>query len=404
MVKRFLIQIIFRQYSKEGYVLFCLFVVGLLLLISFNLFSFFGEQHFVLLAKSLLRGEASLGKGIVTTDGSYFNGFTFWPQGILPAILLTPFVSLSTSLHQGHLQFILNIVNLVLLYKIAMRLTKRRFTALWLAFAYVFSTVYLVVGLIPWSWWYAQIVATTALLFLVYEYLYQRRWFLMGVYLTAAMATRIDLVLATFFPLFLLFASKEKNKLAQFFLFVSPILFGLAGIALYNEVRFGSIYEFGYTYHIPAIASAAKMLVDHGTWSLFYIPTNFYYLFLKGFDVVTLPGTTFLTFPFLSVNPWGMSIFLTSPILFWCLKRQKMNKIAKVSAVTALLLIIFLLGFFGSGVRQYGYRYALDFQPFLFVLLCFAFQKRMGLLPKIVIIASFLFNLLLFSGIFIQPV
>ena len=77
MVKRFLIQIIFRQYSKEGYVLFCLFVVGLLLLISFNLFSFFGEQHFVLLAKSLLRGEASLGKGIVTTDGSYFNGFTF---------------------------------------------------------------------------------------------------------------------------------------------------------------------------------------------------------------------------------------------------------------------------------------------------------------------------------------
>ena len=145
----------------------------------------------------------------------------------------------------------------------------------------------------------------------------------MGVYLTAAMATRIDLVLATFFPLFLLFASKEKNKLAQFFLFVSPILFGLAGIALYNEVRFGSIYEFGYTYHIPAIASAAKMLVDHGTWSLFYIPTNFYYLFLKGFDVVTLPGTTFLTFPFLSVNPWGMSIFLTSPILFWCLKRQK---------------------------------------------------------------------------------
>lgn len=392
-----------KTLTGEEYVLLILSLIGLLFFFSFNIGINFGEQQFWLLAKSFLQGHLYLGPSSITADGSYYQGHAYWPQGVFPALLLVPGVwLLDNFFSQGIVQFVLNLLNFYLLYEIAFKLTKQRRTAWWLSFGYLCATVYLVVGFIPWSWWFAQVVATSALLLLIYEYLFQKRWVMMGICIAIAAMTRIDLLLALIFPLLGLFTGKQNRakKVGNGLLLLAPVFFGLAISALYNLLRFGSVLEFGYSYHIPAIPSAIQILHEHGTWSLFYFPTNLYYLFLKGIDGVFVPGTSYLTFPFIKPDPWGMSIVLTSPLLLWCLRTKKREQVVKISAITALAILLFLLGYFGIGGREYGYRYALDFQPFLFLMLCYAFQSGMSRLAKTVIVVSFLWNLLFFSGIF----
>jgi len=405
--KTMFIKLLVRDLLQEKNLLLGLSLLGFFFFFIFNLFGSSGEQQFFVLAQSFLHGHVYLGPSSSTLDGSYFHGFAYWPQGVFPAVLLTPFVALFSNLiQQGQLQFILNFLNFYLLYSIAYKITNNKTTSLWLSFGYLFSTVYLAVGLVAWSWWFAQVVATSCLLLLVSEFMHKRRWFVMGICVALATATRIDLFFAVFFPLFSLVFSRQSmpKKAANGLIFLSPVLFGFAGIAWYNFMRFGSVWEFGYAYHIPAIASAGKLLQQYGAWNLFYFPTNFYYLFLKGVDAVSVTGTNYLAYPFIKPNPWGMSIFLTSPVLLWCLRAKWKDQIVKASAATALFMLIFLLGYFGIGARQYGYRYALDFQPFLFLILCFAFRSGMSRSAKMVIVVSFFFNLLFFSGIFTSVV
>jgi hypothetical protein len=52
-------------------------------------------------------------------------------------------------------------------------------------------------------------------------------------------------------------------------------------------------------------------------------------------------------------------------------------------------------GYYGIGARQYGYRYALDVYPFLFLILAKGTGISSSILLKIVITGSFLINLFL---------
>lgn len=389
----------------EKTVLLCFISFGCLLFVYYNLLSKSQELQFEYLAQSFLQGKLYLGIDNGTwLDASYYKGYAYWPQGLFPAILLTPVVILFNNvIHQNHVQFFLNFLNIFLLYKIALKVTRDRITSVWLSLGYIFASAYIVVGFYSWSWWFAQVVATTALLLALYEYFYRQRWFLIGVYLACALATRIDLIIAATFFFLLILKSKERNtsKIRKLFLLCFPILVGVAAVLLYNTMRFGSPREFGYTYHIPALVTTRNLLKHYGVWNIFYYPTNLYFFFLKGLDGVYIPGTKYLVYPFVRPDIWGMSIFLTSPIFLWCLKTKIRENVVKLAILTSTLILLFLLGYFGVGTRQYGYRYALDFSPFLFIVLCYSFVGGgMSRLTKLVIVVSFLVNLYLFPSIF----
>jgi hypothetical protein len=55
-------------------------------------------------------------------------------------------------------------------------------------------------------------------------------------------------------------------------------------------------------------------------------------------------------------------------------------------------MLFVVLGYYGIGVRQYGYRYALDFYPFLFLMLAYAARQRLTLPMKVIIVFSFVLN------------
>ena len=388
--------------NKEHILLFYLFFLGILILIFCNLSISYYAVEFEKLTKAFLNGHLYLSKGYnIWTDASYYKGYTYWPQGFFPAIILIPFSFFKILFHQGIVQFILNLLNLFLLYKISFKITKNKLTSAWLSFAYLFSTAYLMVGMLAISWWFAQVVATSALLLTLYEFLHKKRWLLIGMFLAFALTTRIDLAISVVFFLIAIFSAKQdyKQKINQLMQLIFPILIGFSTIFAYNFGRFGSIFEFGYKYHIPYMTETRAFLKQYGTWNLFYYPTNIYYLFFKGPDGVFIKNAKYLTAPFIKANAWGMSILFTSPIFLWCFKANLKEKLVKPALTTTILLLLFILGYFGIGANQFGFRYALDFYPFLFVILCFAFKPGMGKLAKGLIVISFVFNLYMVYGL-----
>lgn len=399
-------KLLINEFNSTSLLLQYLLIFGLILLFTFNVLMPSGEQQFVYLAQSFLQGKLYFTQIPGTwADGSFYQNHVYWPTGPFPALVLIPFVALFGMLFpQGIIQFILNILNFILLFSIAKKITNNTNTSLWFSFAYIFSSSYLLVGLIPWSWWFAQILTTTLLLLAINEFLSKRRWFLIGLLIGLALSTRISLLFSSiFFLLNIIFTrDNSKTKIYNLCYFCSPIFAISLLLIVYNLARFNNPFEFGYSYHLPAAAILVENL-KHGVWNVKYYPTNLYYLFLKSPEAVFIPGTKILTFPFIKPDIWGMSIFFTSPWLVWVLGAPWKEKNVKFATITALSILLFLLGYFSTGVRQLGYRYALDFSPFLFIILAHVVKHKMSTLLKIIIISSFIFNLYMFPLTFSVP-
>lgn len=169
-------------------------------------------------------------------------------------------------------------------------------------------------------------------------------------------------------------------------------------------MRFGSFTEQGYTNQIVSNKYLEKAR-EYGLMSLIHVPGNLYYFLLSGPIPVFKDNISHvLQFPFVKANPWGMSIFLTSPIFIYLFSLSYKDRLSKILIITiaAIALPIFL--YYGIGWRQFGYRYALDFLPFLFFLLIKNYKERFKELSlgfKTVIIISSLTNLYLLITAFI---
>lgn len=413
-------------------VLYELLFIGLLLLFVSNIFRIKDAQHFVYLSESFIEGRLFYEEVPSTTmgwnDTSFYNGSHYWPLGVFPALVLTPFVFLfGSGFYQGYLSVFLTFLTLFFLYKIFLKITEgKRSVSLLLSFAFVFSTAYFMVGLRSFSWYFAHVVACACLTGALYFALVRKKAFLAGLLFAFSFLTRIDIALGIgFFIFYFLFLNGEggvvepkiegdslngkgsfsnlKSKLStlekrisikRLYTFMLPVFFGIAIFFTYNYLRFGDIFETGYKYQILIEELSGNR--DIGMWSFAHFPTNIYLLFLKGPMVSYLPGTMIVDF--IKPDKWGMSIIFTSPVLLYLVFADYKNKMNLVSLVSASFILFFLLGSFGTGAYQYGYRFALDFQPFLFLILADLFRKKdPGLLVYFIVYASFFFNLFMTS-------
>lgn len=396
-----------KKFQLSLILLCCFILIGLVSIFILN-FSIWGEDQFVYLSNSLLNGKLYFTTSANHIDDtSFYQGHYFWPQGPFPAVVLLPFVSfVGLGMHQGYLQFFLTLLNFFLAYKVVLKITANKINSLWLSFGFIFGSVYFAVALIPWSSYFAHVITTTLLLLALLEFLSHKRWWLMGILLGLVIATRISTIFSVSF--FLLYLISQKNsfqsKLRQLILLLVPILVSLALLASYNFFRFNNPFEFGYRYHTPFTLITRSSLKTFGVWNLIYYPSNLYYLFLSSPGPVFLPNSKVLTFPFIKPDIWGMSILLTSPWLLVIIKAPWKKPIIKWAGVPSLLTLLFILGYFGIGGRQYGYRYALDFYPFLLLIASFAIKNKLNNWVKIGIIYSFLFALYCVPLVFQQPI
>lgn len=404
------VESLFRSYKEslseksifDSAILPACFLIGAALIVVYDLLIPQAHQQFIFLAQAFLHGKLYLLPGTKNLyDSSMYQGHYYWPLGPIPAVLLMPVVFFfGTHFLQGYVELLLNLLNCLLLFLIAKKITNNLVTARWLSFGYIFSSAYIYIATFASSWFYAQVVATTLTLALLYEFLTKRRYLVMGILIGLSVATRLDLVFSTLFVLWIIV--RDKSRIFQKIQQLIPLLVSL-GILLvlllfYNFLRFHNFFEQGYRYQQlhdqPLIANRAA-----GLWSFVHFPANIYYLFIQGLEPIFQSGTKILKFPYITYNPWGLSIFITSPIFFWMIKAPFKDKVVQASLIASVAILFILLGYYGIGYYQYGYRYAMDLYPFLYIILAYGVRKRLPSLFKWVVVLSFFLNLYLLPGI-----
>lgn len=358
------------------------------------------EQQFSYLAQSFLHGKTYfLSMPDRWMDAVPYNGLYYWPLGPMPAVVLMPFVYIFGLFHvlflQGYLQLPLGIITFFLIYKIAKKFNYSHNDSFLWSFAFIFSSMYIGVFFLPWSWWFAQIFTVTLLFALLYEFLGKKRTWLLSLITASLLLSRITagLTAIIFLTLNYLFIEKNKRKIKDLSILYTFIVSSVVVFFTYNYIRFDNIFETGYNLQIihPVLTGNREI----GIYSLKHFPANFYYCFLSLPKVIFYPDTHVARFPYFLPDPWGMSIFLTSPYLLLLFLYQYKKPLEKIILVSSFVSLIAIFLYYGIGYQQFGYRYALDFLPFIFVLLMYKYKEAHSSLSfkiKILIVTSAFFN------------
>lgn len=346
-----------------------------------------GGEHFIYLADGWLHGHFYVhAVPANTSDYTFFQGQWYVAFPPLPAILLLPAVVIFHLSHQGIISLAfsvgMGILNIWLMLCVLKRFAQKyvpemRFAeVVWIVVLFALGTEHFYATLQGNVWYTAHIVATTFLLLYSYESLHKQRPVVAGCYLGLATVSRATTLYA--FPLFVLLVignhsvqRHEKTKkqqpavevfrhLVSFFVVLGLFLLGML---LYNWVRFGSLFDFGYnTMNVNAFVRGN--LHTYGQFSMHFLSTNAYYMLLR-------PPILLSHFPYLTFDPLGTSIFLTIPpllLVFLAFRHKEQRWLAASLLTTCLLPTVFLLFYFNTGWYQFGYRFVLDILPFALLL------------------------------------
>jgi hypothetical protein len=364
--------------------IFVFFIPCFILLYLFLLgFGMEGSQQFSELAQSFLHGHLYFlqpigGEG---QDPVFYGGHIFWSEGPFPAVLLMPFVALYTHFHhifyQGFLKWALMVGVLYFIYKIARKLAYGKEDSIVLTLGFVLGSVFIGVASVSSGWLFAQVVSTFLLFWALYEYYYQRRWWLIGIICGLVLLTRATAApIFLFFALELLFTVKRSEKRRQIELLIFPFLVALLLQGLYNALRFHSPFNGGYEYQLLGPAPSESRAL--GVFSPVHIPSNLYALIFASPDTqLRNAGSWTLSFPYIESNQNGLSIFMTSPYFLYLLSQKwsAFDRTARNLLIAVAISGLGVLCFYGLGRDQLGYRYSLDFLPELFVVFMIVYQK-----------------------------
>jgi hypothetical protein len=367
-----------RNFVENLLLVFIIFFISSLFVFNFLIK---GEQQFSYLANSFLHNKLYFINQLGSVgDTVLYQGKYYWPLGVLPAIILLPFVFVSQHLqfffYQGYLQAPLVLIIFYLIFRLAKHFGADQRDSIFWAFGFCFSTVFLGVAFLPYGWYFSQVITTLLELVLIWEFLNAKRYFYLGVILGLLFASRATTVLAVFLLLGDIFFSKIKFSkkiinLRNLFLALLPILFF---VFLYNYLRFGSFFETGYTHQI--LDDFLVKTRDYGIFSFQHIPGNLYYFLVAGpLPIYKDSISLVLKFPYIKGNLVGMAFWVTSPILLLLFTNRIKDKFSKLFLFTSLVIAVPIFLYYGIGVIQFGYRYSLDFLPFLFVLLIRNYYK-----------------------------
>jgi hypothetical protein len=391
-------------------VLLCVVLTEFVLFVVLANLSVAEGQHFSLLAQSFLEGKLYYTSvpAYFSFDVVVYKGHYFWPLGPFPAVVLMPFVAVWSLFHeffyQVYLQIPLVALTGYLVNAIARKEGFSRGDALCWVLAFLVGGVYVGVAGMSGSWYFAQVVTVLLVWLSLWEFMGKKRWWLIGAIMGAVFLSRVTAALGLlFFILDVVWLEngtprQKTGKLGQLFW---PVVTAVVVWGLYNYFRFGDPLEQGYKLQLLGYAPLREARDRYGLESLAHLPGNLYYLFFAAPVPVFRDAVTHvLKFPYLQVDVWGLGIFFTSPYLLYMYELNYRNKLAQAVWLAVGFTAIPVLLYYGIGARQFGYRYALDFLPFVYFLFMRSYQQKWGKLSprfKLLVGLSALFNMYLFT-------
>jgi hypothetical protein len=222
-------------------------------------------------------------------------------------------------------------------------------------------------GTLAWScsirgevWFTAEVIGVTLTLLYLHASLGAARPFLAGLAVACAAITRTPLAFSALFFLFEAWRTSRstlRQKLLPYFLAIGLVAVPMAWM---NAARFGNIAEFGHAhlYNNRVNAQVARF----GLFHYAFLERNLHDAFTR------LPEIQFHPLRF-GFNGEGMSLFVTTPLFFYLLWPRRRDLLQRELWLTTAVMA--LPGFFyqNSGYFQFGFRFSLDYTPYLFLLL-----------------------------------
>lgn len=367
----------------------------------------FGTDHMMSLAGNLFAGRSDLAMSQLTTINDivtvsaatgdrYYQAFSLLPT--IPYLPLVPFPAL-WPLSRFLVSGTLGIVAGWLALPLARRYGPGGAAQYWLAALGAFGTLLFTLTIDGDFYYLAHLEAVLLTFLALIEWKDRRRPWVLGLLIGLAGLARPTLWLVAIpFGLGLLAdvvhsdETVEADELPASYRFDVraglriavgfgiPLLATVAATGWWDWVRFGSVTETGYG--IAWITPPLEALRAQGLFSISHVPTNLALFIGGGYGVRN-------TFPWLVPSNQGQSILLTMPALliaFAVPMRERLNKMLWGAVIVAAIPVFLYYG--GGGANTYGYRYAMDFVPFLVALVAVALKDRFGNLEKALVVLS----------------
>jgi hypothetical protein len=354
------------------------------------------DNHYVHLANSFLHGEL----GVVgnrppgTNDWALYEGNWFVSFPPFPALVILPVVAIwGLATRDAIFWALIAAAAPALLFVYLRSLRSERTTRdnLVLTALFAFGTVFFFVAVQGTVWFAAQVVASCLLMIFLLASTNARWPLVAGATLGALVACRPETGLAgLFFTVEALQAFRHETRddpdahplvralryvrgadfarvIKAHLLLAGPLL-ALLGLQFWmNYARFDDPFSFGHEY---LQIRWRPRIDDWGLFNYHYFPKN-----LAVF-VASLPWIEDRA-PFVKISLHGLALWFTTPGLLWTLWPRSVN-VRMVGLWLAVIPIALMdLAYQNSGWIQFGYRFALDYMPFLIVLLALG-RRRFG--------------------------
>ncbi len=338
-------------------------------------------NRMMLLAERVAAGHLDAPALAGSVDTVTLGGRTYLAEGLLQLVPYLPFVPLPAL--QGIAGYLASLAFGVPAAWLALPLARRYGAqgsgAYWVAGLTAFGTLLFFVSVLGSLYYLAHAEAFLFLELALLDWAGSRRPLVQGsCYGLAFLARPTTLVALIPFGLALLWARRDRVRAAT--RLALPVVAALALVATYNELRFGSPLQTGYAISLltdPALESRRAL----GLFSIAQVPENVHLALLQGFRLTS-------RFPYLAVNPDGLSMLLVSPGLLTALWAGWREPVARLLWLAAALVAVPVFLYYGGGYAQYGFRYSLDFTPFLVVLVALGSRRWVGIPERLVIALS----------------
>jgi len=325
-------------------------------------------NHFVLLADAFLKGNFFV-EGIypwiekAPLDETRF----FIVNPPMPAILLIPFVKIwGLTFPQQLFAHLIGIGLTISTFLLSLKIKNDSKLAIWSALLIGLGSIVWFLSTVGSVWYLGQITSALFLTLAIIEILGKKRPVLLGILLGATYLSRIHLALT--FPIFAFLIWRENKKFIPLILFSIPILMFIGFDFFYNFSRYGTIFNRGY-FLIPGTQS--EPWFSKGIMHPSYI--------IEDLKIAFLAMPKFISeFPYIRPSWAGMAIWLTTPAFifsFWAGIKKQIVKLFWL-CIGLVFTIVGLHG--GTGFAQFGYRFAVDFYPFLTYLTILGVANQKG--------------------------
>ena len=330
-------------------------------------------DNYVLLAQAFAHGQVAIQWPGAWIDALAYGGKYYIIEGPLPAVLLLPWVAIFGGANQTLLAVLLCGVAVGACWQTCAQLAVSRTTTIWIC-AFLFAGTDLAWCAMLGDVWFVAHVAAMACAFLATaELTGKRRGSLVALALVAASFARFSLVLSI--PVFAWLVVRERPMAEQrraALGFAAVVALGLGLWLAYNYARWGVWHDIGYTRWYNEDSAGAPV---GSPFQLRYFPHQLWSFFWQGPAFVA-------SWPFVIPTNSGLALTWTSPALLLALFARRPRPLVIGLWVATLLVAGPSFIYYVNGYAQFGMRHALDFEPFLVVLMALAIPARVPLLAK----------------------